>query len=236
MAVQFPQNPQEGDTFISGNLIFVFEGDKWVGANNSSLDSISGPAGPAGPTGDTGDTGPTGPQGNSVTGPPGPAGPTGPAANSPVVMNEIFASGTTAEFFGIPSWTTQITVMLRAVSSSDVNNFRVQLGNSTGWITSGYNSMSQRGQGGESAAQTNCFIIAVPTISDIFRGQMVISRMSDDSITTYVGGGAFMRTSNATSICNGDFNADNIPSIDRVRVTTSGPSVFSSGRIGIRYA
>ena len=156
---------------------------------------------------------------------------------TPVVMPEVLASGSTSvEFFGIPSWATQITVMLRAVSSTNINNFRVQLGNSNGWITSGYNSMSQRGQGGESAAQTNCFIIAVPTASDIFRGQMVITRMSDDNITTYVETGGFMRSNTTASECYGDFNADNIPTIDRVRVTTSGTSTFGTGRIGVRYA
>ncbi len=156
---------------------------------------------------------------------------------TPVVMPEILATGlTSAAFLNIPSWATQITVMLRAVSSTELNNFRVQLGNSNGWITSGYNSMSQRGQGGESASQTNCFIIAVPTANDIFRGQMVISRMSNDNITTYVETGGFMRSNSTASECYGDFNADNIPTIDRVRVTTSGTSTFGTGRIGVRYA
>jgi len=96
--------------------------------------------------------------------------------------------------------------------------------------------MSQRGQGGVSASQTNCFIISVPTASDIFRGQMVITRMSDDNITTYVETGGFMRSISTASECYGDFNADNIPTIDRVRVTTSGTSTFGTGRIGVRYA
>ncbi len=156
---------------------------------------------------------------------------------TPVVMPELFVAGiTSAEFFGIPSWATQITVMFRAVSSSGVNNFRVQLGNSNGWITSGYNSMSQNGQGGESVAQTNCFIIGVLQSADIFRGQMMITRMSDDSSTTYVETGGFMRSTSTASECYGDFNADTIPTIDRVRVTTSGLSTFGTGRIGVRYA
>jgi len=155
---------------------------------------------------------------------------------TPVVMPEVLATGlTSVEFLNIPSWATQITVMLRAVSSSNVNNFRVQLGNSNGWITSGYNSMSQKGDGQSSVSQTNCFIIGVLQSSDIFRGQMVITRMSDDSITTYVETGGFMRSTSTASVCYGDFNADTIPTIDRVRVTTSGASTFGTGRIGLRY-
>ena len=157
--------------------------------------------------------------------------------NAPVLMPEIFVAGlTSAEFFGIPSWATQITVMLRAVSSTNINNFRVQLGNSSGWLTSNYNSLSQTGNAGTSASQTNSFIILLTTQNDILRGQMIINKMSDDNITTYVETGGFMRSNTAASECYGDFNADNIPSIDRVRVTTSGASSFGTGRIGVRYS
>ena len=191
----------------------------------------NGGPGPTGPTGSPGGAGPTGP-----TGSPGPAGPAGPAANSPVLLADKFVSGTTsAEFFGIPSWATQITVMLRGVSSSDVNNFRVQLGNSSGWLTSGYNSISQIGSGGVNTTQTNSFIVLVSTSGDIFRGQMIISKFSTTT-QTWVASGGFMRSSTSLSECYGDFNGGSIPTIDRVRVTTSGVSSFGTGRISIRYS
>jgi len=156
---------------------------------------------------------------------------------TPVLMPEVFAQGTTsAEFFNIPSWATEIRVMFRAVSSSNLNNFRVQLGNSNGWLTSNYNSTSSKGDGQLSASQTNSFIILYPTLGDLLRGQMIISRMSDDNITTYVETGGFMRANGTSCNCYGDFNADNIPTIDRVRVTTSGASTFATGRIGVRYS
>ncbi len=43
MAVNFPQNPSEGDTFTSGNSTFAFTGGKWVSATApDSLVSKSG--------------------------------------------------------------------------------------------------------------------------------------------------------------------------------------------------
>ena len=43
MAVNFPQNPSEGDTFTSGNSTFVFTNGKWVSASSpNSLVSKSG--------------------------------------------------------------------------------------------------------------------------------------------------------------------------------------------------
>ena len=236
MSVQFPQNPSQDELFVAPTgSIYIYSDGKWLGAvPNPNYEDIQGATGLTGSTGPTGDIGPAG-----STGPTGLTGPTGATGtnNSPVVMPEVPVSGfPVAAFFDIPSWATQFTVTLRAVSSSDINNFRVQLGNSNGWLTSGYNSLSQNGQGGSSATQTNSFIILVPTSTDLFRGQMTITRVSTGTVSTYVETGGFMRSGSTCSLCYGDFNLDNIPTIDRVRVTTSGASVFQTGRIGLRYS
>jgi len=52
MAVSFPQNPQEGDSFASGNYVFVFTDDKWVSAVvNPNYQDIQGATGATGPEG-----------------------------------------------------------------------------------------------------------------------------------------------------------------------------------------
>ena len=93
MAVNFPQDPQEGDQFTADTgTIYVYEDGKWVSRtpdpNYADIQGATGPQGPTGatgPKGDTGDTGPrgptgpTGPKGN--TGSRGPTGPTGSSAN-----------------------------------------------------------------------------------------------------------------------------------------------------------
>ena len=48
MAVEFPQNPQEGDQFSSGNYVYVFQDGKWVSAGlSATVDAIVGATGPA---------------------------------------------------------------------------------------------------------------------------------------------------------------------------------------------
>ena len=62
MAVQFPQNPEQGDQFISPTgSIYIYSDDKWVGAvpnpNYADIQGATGPAGPAGATGPAGGEG-----------------------------------------------------------------------------------------------------------------------------------------------------------------------------------
>ena len=49
------------------------------------------------------------------------------------------ATGTSVEFAGIPSGVKRITVMLNGVSTSSTSPMQIQLGDSGGYETSGYN-------------------------------------------------------------------------------------------------
>ena len=88
MAVDFPQSPQEGDQFISGNIIYVYENNKWVGINNSSINTLRGEAGATGPAGPGGATGVTG-----ATGSQGPAGPDGGNAGTLLGFSDYYRAG-----------------------------------------------------------------------------------------------------------------------------------------------
>lgn len=149
-------------------------------------------------------------------------------------MPEIRADSgviSSAEFFNIPVGVKEIKVMLRAVSPSLLNNFRVQLGTDAGWITSGYDSISTSGTGTVDTTQTNCFIIGVNNAADVFRGQMIISRFDDN---TWVQTGGFKRSDTATCTTYGDL-VSAPTNIDRVRVQCTGASIFDSGRIAVSY-
>lgn len=70
MALNFPNNPTNGQTFTAPDgSIWRWDGTKWTGGG-------AGQQGPAGPQGPVGPAGPPGPQGN--TGPQGATGATGP--------------------------------------------------------------------------------------------------------------------------------------------------------------
>lgn len=64
MAVSFPINPSEGDTFVVGNLQFIWNDNRWVSVSvDYTFDLIPGPEGPQGPRGFNGPVGPEGPTG-----------------------------------------------------------------------------------------------------------------------------------------------------------------------------
>jgi hypothetical protein len=138
-------------------------------------------------------------------------------------------SGTSIDFTGIPSWVKRITVMFQGVSINGANNFLIQLGTSSGPITSGYISSSV---GGGSATSTAGFIIAENTASESLIGQCVISIYSTSS---WVASGVFTRSSSATIKTNAG-QLTGAGTIDRIRITSgNGTDTFDAGSINIQY-
>lgn len=56
MAIDFPNSPTNGQSYISGGKTWVYDGEKWV----ITTSSVAGPAGATGATGPAGATGPVG--------------------------------------------------------------------------------------------------------------------------------------------------------------------------------
>ena len=156
-----------------------------------------------------------------------------PAERSSAVLPDVAVTGLSQVVFtGIPSWATEIKVMMRAVSSATQNNFIVELGTSSGFITSGYFSQSTNEEGDIDVNQTIGFIVYVANAGDVFRGQMIISKFSD---STYVQTGSFARSVTGGSQCYGDLNGFS-GVIDRVRIRCTGVTPqFDSGRIAVSY-
>lgn len=79
MAIDFPDAPVVGDTYVYNAQTYEWNGTAWRLVRTSAV-GPTGPTGPVstvpGPTGPLGPTGPTGPA-STVTGPTGPTGPAG---------------------------------------------------------------------------------------------------------------------------------------------------------------
>ena len=138
-------------------------------------------------------------------------------------------SGTSIDFTGLPSWVKRITVMFREVSQTGNDNFLIQLGTSSGPITSGYISSCS---GGSSPTSTAGFIVAEDTAAEKDIGQLVISIFSTSS---WIASGTFTR-SGSTAIRNSAGQLTGAGTIDRVRITTTGgTNTFDFGSVNILY-
>ena len=149
-----------------------------------------------------------------------------------VILPEKSATGTSVEFTGIPSDAKEITLMLLRVSPSGLDDMKVQLGTSSGYITSGYYSASENAQGTVNPNSTDSFII-MNDIGDIssYSGSMVINKSSDTSYTQL---GGFYRADGAGCDTYGDLQSVS-GTVDRLRIIFSGTDTFDAGKFGLSY-
>jgi hypothetical protein len=145
-------------------------------------------------------------------------------------------SGTSVDFTGIPSWVKRITVMFSAVSTNGSSQVQVQLGISTGVITSGYQGSVDTSSTGVTAANVTTGLGLERTAAagaSIARSGIVTWCLIGSNTwagTALIGYGSNAQVSYAgTSIALGG-------TLDRVRITTvNGTDTFDAGTINILY-
>ena len=145
----------------------------------------------------------------------------------------VTASGTAVDFTGIPSTVKRITVMFSGVSTNGTGSVQVQLGTTSGFVTTGYAGSGSRivstvgtslytagftdnNQDAGTVRHGSCAITNISSNSWVC--SMVLGRSDVGATTTYGG-------------------SVNIPgTLDRVRITTTnGTDVFDAGTINILY-
>jgi len=143
-------------------------------------------------------------------------------------------SGTSIDFTSIPSWVKRITVMFDGVSLNGSANIFIQLGTSSGVVSTGYTSTSitlNSASGSAGASSTNAFLVFDGTASYVFEGSCVINLVSSNS---YVSSHSYLI--NTTNIVIGSGSISLGGTLDRVRITTSnGTDTFDAGTINILY-
>lgn len=145
-------------------------------------------------------------------------------------------SGTSIDFTGIPSWAKRVTVMFAQVSTSGTSVPIVQLGISSGFITSTYVSASGwGGSAGQFTTATNGFALlasATSTAANYFSGSIVITNLASGTWVEQCGFYA-----NASAIqCNGGGGVNIGDVLTQLRITTAGGTdTFDGGAINIMY-
>ena len=138
-------------------------------------------------------------------------------------------SGTSVEWTGLPTWVRQIVVNFNELSLAGAADMLVQLGTSTGYITSGYLSNSHNNSASAYGNSTSGFIIDNLGASEVLGGSMIITKVADDAWVEVFKG----KTGNAS----GDAGAGTLNgsgTIDRIRLNLTASS-FDAGSAGIWY-
>lgn len=145
-------------------------------------------------------------------------------------------SGTSIDFTGLPSWVKRITVMFAGVSTNGTSHYQIQLGDSGGIETSGYQAVSTYGAGVGTGTVTTGFPVFSNTAADVKSG-ILIWNLLDSSTNTWVcfgNMGQFVNQTNYTMSTSGNKSLSG--TLDRVRITTvNGTDTFDAGSVNILY-
>ena len=142
-------------------------------------------------------------------------------------------SGTSIDFTGLPSWIKRITVMYAGVSTNGTSALILQLGTSSGVVTSGYvGAMSY--DAGRAIYTTGIGIHNNGSASGIGNGTTQVLLLGSN---TWVGSGTVGCTGAGTgeTYSSGSYIALG-GTLDRVRITTvNGTDTFDAGSVNILY-
>ena len=134
------------------------------------------------------------------------------------------------DFTGVPSGVMRITCMFDQVSTNGTSQLIVQIGDSGGFETTGYNSGSMDSSGTINSA-TAGFAVTDST-SAAYSGTLVLNRRSDTS-NTWVMTGTIFGNSEIHSAAGRKLLSD---TLTQVRFTTEGGTdTFDGGIINIVY-
>jgi hypothetical protein len=142
-------------------------------------------------------------------------------------------SGTSIDFTSIPSWVKRITVMVAGVSTDGSSVLRIQLGTSSGVVSSGYlGTGSTNSSATASSNFTSGFDEWGATSTSVRHGSFLISLLGSNNWTC-AGGMGFSDTARSNYIY-GSVSLGG--TLDRVRITTAnGTDTFDAGTINILY-
>ena len=158
-------------------------------------------------------------------------------ASAPVfvpVAGVSTASGTAFDFTGLPSDTARISLQFFGVSLSGTDNMLIQIGDSGGFETSGYNGAGTGTTGDTGATITNSdgFVIRIATAAEALSGIVTLERYSTSGSTSWVCsyclGGSVI-----SAIGGGVKTLSDV--LTQVRLTRTGSDTFDAGAISMLY-
>lgn len=145
------------------------------------------------------------------------------------------ATGTAFDFTGIPAGVRGFFVQFAGVSLGTADNFLIQLGISTGVVTSGYASGGFRVVPTGSAGLSTAGILFPNQTLVAFSGN-IIGTLKDSTNNEWVVSGVLGRVASSGDVIGGGGHITSLGGVlDRVRITTAGGSGFTAGSVSVAY-
>jgi hypothetical protein len=144
-------------------------------------------------------------------------------------------SGTSIDFTSIPSWVKRVTVLFNDVSLSSTADLLVQIGTSSGVVTTGYasaSSYSGTAVDAGAATSTTGYIVRAGAAGVGIGGSMVLNNISGNIWIASFAGGRTDATASAVT-AGGTKTLDAV--LDRVRITSTSTDTFDAGSLNIMY-
>ncbi len=138
-------------------------------------------------------------------------------------------SGTAHDFTSLPSFIKRITVLFDKVSLSGTDDILVQIGDSGGMETTGYDSLSK--DGAASPTSTAGFVMVVSGASRLMTGTMILVRVAADD---WVQDHTLQRSDNIV-VFGGGSKTLSVGPLTQVRITRDGTDTFDAGQVTILY-
>jgi len=144
-------------------------------------------------------------------------------------------SGTSIDFTSLPTWVKRITVMFNGTGTNGASNKQIQLGTSSGVVTSGYKSTCSLIYGSNTCVVdsiTSGFLMRSDLAADELNGHYVFTSLGSN---IWIGTTVFNNYSNSR-VWQGAGQLSLGGTLDRVRITTvNGTDTFDTGSINIIY-
>lgn len=146
--------------------------------------------------------------------------------------SQASTSGTSIDFTGIPSWVRNIRVLFAGVSTAGTANLQIQIGTSSGVVSTGYLSGAFTSTASTANSTTGFLVTAARAATTITHGTAMITLLTG---TQWVMSSSTGSSDSAqASMAGGSLSLGGV--LDRVRITTvGGTEAFDAGAINIRY-
>lgn len=143
------------------------------------------------------------------------------------------ASGTEKDFTGIPAWVTEMVVAFSLASLNGTDSFLIQLGDSGGFETTGYDTTTSSSQStliSTAGGTVSGFTVPVANPANAVRSFATLIRPFGDNEWVYQGsfalGAQYSWSSGVKTLSD---------VLTQVRITRSGSNTFDLGRVAVGY-